>query len=226
MATFGVWKEPDKATLDAIRDKRAGMLEWAARLFGEHGYAALDVQMVADAVGIGKATLYRQFESKEGLFLAALDREMELLTRRMQEDAESVAIPFDALCEGVRSYFRFFTERPWVAELLLIERSQFRKSSKSTFDAYGDLVRPYWIARGQELVDAGEMTISAEDAFELLSDALYGALFTHSLSTESSRFIDRGERIIRATLCCWVDRGREPSGSQGIAVSEVRPSFP
>lgn len=217
MGRFGVWKDVDTPAQKAIRDRREKILECASTLFGEHGYEALDVQFVADAAGVGKATVYRQFESKEGLFLATLDREMELLTQRMQEDAERVAVPFEALCEGVRSYFRFFTERPWVAELLIIERGRFRKSSRSTFMAYGELVRPYWIARGQELVNAGLMSIPAEDAFELLSDALYGALFTHSLGRGETSFMDRGERIIRATLGCWV----EHEGA-GIENSEFR----
>lgn len=212
MGSFGVWKETDETARTAIRDRRAAILEHASKLFGAHGYATLDVQLVADAAAMGKATVYRHFGNKEGLFLATLDREMEWLTSQMQKDAETVEHPFDALCEGVRSYFRFFTERPWVAELLIIERGKFRKSSKTTYDSYGELVRPYWVSRGQELVDSGAMKdLSAEDAFELLSDALYGALFTLSLSKEDTRFVERGERIIRATLCCWIPddaRGR------------------
>lgn len=212
MDSFGSWKEIDTSALSAIRDKRENILECSSRLFGEHGYDALDVQLVADAAGIGKATVYRQFESKEGLFLATLDREMELLTQQMRRDAERNDDPFEALCGAVRSYFRFFTTRPWAAELLIIERGRFRGSSRTTYHAYGELVRPYWVARGQELVDAGLMSISAEDAFELLSDALYGALFTHSLGQGGTSFVDRGERILRATLCCWVHQKARSEG--------------
>lgn len=68
------------------------------------------------------------------------------------------------------------------------------------------LVHPYWIARAQELVDAGQMTISAEDAFEVLLDALQGALFTRSLGRKDTSFIERDERINRATLCSRVVR--------------------
>lgn len=213
MSRFGVWKETDDSALIAIRDRRAIILESASKLFGTRGYDTLDVQLVADAAGVGKATIYRHFGNKEGLFLATLDREMEMLTQRMQKAAESLEIPFDALVAGVRSYFHFYTERPWVAEVLIIERGRFRKSSRSTFDSYRKLVRPYWIALGQELVDSGAMKdLSAEDAFELLSDALYGALFTLSLGEEGTRFIDRGERIIRATLYCWVSLDAREAG--------------
>jgi AcrR family transcriptional regulator len=52
---------------------RAAVVEAARRAFGSHGYADVNMTDIADAVGIGKGTLYRHFPSKDQLFLAAVE---------------------------------------------------------------------------------------------------------------------------------------------------------
>ena len=48
-------------------------------MFAKHGFAATDVQWIADALGISKGTIYRYFPSKEKLFLAAVERGIRLM---------------------------------------------------------------------------------------------------------------------------------------------------
>src|SRR2546430_155159 len=64
---------------DRCARRREEILEAAARLFAEHGYADADLQVLADTLGVGKGTLYRYFPSKQDLFLAAADRVMRKL---------------------------------------------------------------------------------------------------------------------------------------------------
>ena len=55
------------------------MLAAAARLFAEHGVAAVSMDQVAAAAGVGKGTVFRRFGDKAGLAVALLDtREREL----------------------------------------------------------------------------------------------------------------------------------------------------
>jgi AcrR family transcriptional regulator len=51
---------------------RDRLFETAARLFYQHGYRAVGVDLIAAQSGIGKMTLYRHFASKEELVLAFL----------------------------------------------------------------------------------------------------------------------------------------------------------
>nr|MBP8252566.1 helix-turn-helix transcriptional regulator [Herpetosiphon sp.] len=44
----------------------------AARLFYQHGYRAVGVDLIAAESGIGKMTLYRHFASKDDLIVAFL----------------------------------------------------------------------------------------------------------------------------------------------------------
>jgi AcrR family transcriptional regulator len=57
---------------DAVRN-RARLLEAAARLAAEHGAAAITMESVAAAAGVGKGTVSRRFGDRNGLLLALLD---------------------------------------------------------------------------------------------------------------------------------------------------------
>ncbi|MEP7023535.1 MAG: TetR/AcrR family transcriptional regulator, partial [Actinomycetota bacterium] len=69
---------PPAERADAARN-RAAVLAAAARLFAQHGVAAVSMDQVAAAAGVGKGTLFRRFGDKSGLAVALLDaREQEL----------------------------------------------------------------------------------------------------------------------------------------------------
>jgi TetR/AcrR family transcriptional repressor of mexJK operon len=57
--------------------KRASILEAAAQVFAERGYAATAIDDVAAAAEVAKATVYSHFGDKEGLFRAMLGVEAE-----------------------------------------------------------------------------------------------------------------------------------------------------
>src|SRR2546429_9553028 len=56
---------PRKERADAARN-RAAVLQAAARLFAEHGVAAVSMDQVAAAAGGGKGTVFRRFGDKAG----------------------------------------------------------------------------------------------------------------------------------------------------------------
>jgi AcrR family transcriptional regulator len=69
---------PPALRADAARNRQR-VLEAAAALFAERGAAAVTMDDVVAAAGVGKGTLYRSFGDKSGLAAALLDeREREL----------------------------------------------------------------------------------------------------------------------------------------------------
>ncbi|SES20323.1 transcriptional regulator, TetR family [Lentzea xinjiangensis] len=73
--------EPEKhLRADAVRN-RALLLEAAARLAEERGAAAITMEAVAAAAGVGKGTVSRRFGDRNGLLQALLDHS----ERRFQE---------------------------------------------------------------------------------------------------------------------------------------------
>lgn len=56
--------------------KRTEILAKALKCFSIHGYFGCSMKQIADSVGINKATLYHYYESKQELFLAVFDIQM------------------------------------------------------------------------------------------------------------------------------------------------------
>jgi AcrR family transcriptional regulator len=52
-------------------ERRNQIVDVAVQVFARHGYAATGTADIAEAAGIGEPTIYRYFESKRDLYLAA-----------------------------------------------------------------------------------------------------------------------------------------------------------
>lgn len=75
---------------------RNRLLDTAARLFHEQGYASTAVSTILREADVNSGSLYYHFSSKEDLVLAVLDRYLELLAPILIEPIESlVADPIE-----------------------------------------------------------------------------------------------------------------------------------
>src|SRR5215831_16112086 len=101
--------------------RREEILAAATGIFARLGYPGTDLQAVADRLGVGKGTVYRYFPSKEALFLAAADRGMTLLNRRIDAEAGRAKTPLDKLVRATHEYLRFFDRHPEIVELFVQE---------------------------------------------------------------------------------------------------------
>src|ERR1700737_4413696 len=92
---------------DLVATRQEEILEAAAKLFGKHGYAETDTQLLADKLGVGKGTLYRYFPSKRELFLAAADRVMRKLREEVDGCIVGIDDPLERIEVAIRAYLRF-----------------------------------------------------------------------------------------------------------------------
>lgn len=65
--------EPPRERADAARNREA-LLAAAERLIGRCGIDGVTMEAVAAEAGVGKGTVFRRFDSREGLMAAVLDR--------------------------------------------------------------------------------------------------------------------------------------------------------
>src|SRR2546427_11817422 len=95
------------------RAKREGqMVEAATRIFGQRGYHEASMDEIAAACGITKPMLYSYFDSKEGLFLACLDKGDERLRAAVRDAVEGATGAEQRLWRGPRAPFRVFAGDP------------------------------------------------------------------------------------------------------------------
>lgn len=162
----------------ALAQRREDILETAIRLFARDGYANLDLQVMADELGVGKGTLYRHFGSKEKLFLAAVDRVMRMLREHVDARIAGMDEPVERISQGIRAYLEFFHTRPEAVEMLIQERAQFKDRKRPTYFEHRDVNRPRWRALYSQLIEEGRIRpLPPERIMDVIGDLLYGTMF-------------------------------------------------
>lgn len=91
--------------------RREAILAAASTLFAQRSYAAVQMDEVARLAGVGKATLYRYFPSKEDLYLESLARALDELEGRMSVLAPAGSDPRSRLRAWVSALIDIFGEQ-------------------------------------------------------------------------------------------------------------------
>jgi len=159
----------------------------------EHGYDGVTTQMIVDAVGAGKQTIYRRWSSKSELvldaFLAHAEGEVDHLSERSLPIREQIA--------GFlrRTFFALAETAPAVRSLMATAQQDaaFRESFKSRF------IEPRRSALRLLLRNAVEDGLLPQSAdVETAVFALYGALWYRLLLFEA---LDDAYANRLATFC-------------------------
>jgi AcrR family transcriptional regulator len=174
-------RDPD---LEARR--RTEILAAAADAFAEHGFAATDVQVIADRVGVSKGTVYRYYPTKETLFLAAVETGLDELSSEMDAIvADPAEDPVAQVARAIRTYLAFFARRPEMAELFIQERASFPHHHRPLYFTVkdGDDRKCRHRELFERLVATGKVRPMPQDRFfAVIGDLLYGTILTNLLT--------------------------------------------
>lgn len=169
----------------------------AIGVFADCGYPKTDPQQIADEIGVGKGTIYRYFESKEVLFLAAVDLGMERLSHFVESRVEPIEDSLEKIAGAIRFYLRFFDQNPEVLELLIQERAEFRDRKKPTYLKHREKNIGPWLALFQALIDEGRVrNLKVETITETISCLLYGTIFTGYFNKSKPNFEEKSVDIV------------------------------
>ena len=135
-------KNPDQEATSG----REAVLDAAQSCLQRFGLAKTTVEDVAQAAGLSRATVYRQFGSRDALLLAVAARDAE----RVASQAELYLQRFEDvgswIVEGILFCLREIPRRPLLSQLLapteLGTASRLVLSSESMLEIGADLLRP------------------------------------------------------------------------------------
>ncbi len=140
-----------------MRGTRAEILEVAAALFMEHGYTAVSLRQIAEAVGIRTPSLYTHFPGgKEQLYVEAAERALE----RYRDGMVRAARSSPDLRGALRAVAAWLLSQPPMdlarmvrTDLTRLPAAARRRLTAKAFDC---LVRPL-LRLGEAAADRGEV---------------------------------------------------------------------
>jgi AcrR family transcriptional regulator len=107
------------------------MVAAAERLFSERGYHGVSMDEIATASGITKPMLYEYFGSKEGLFLACVERARGRLFEEIASAVRGADEAEAALRAGVEAFLRFADEQRETWTVLFGEGGRFNETASA-----------------------------------------------------------------------------------------------
>ncbi|MFZ5441433.1 MAG: TetR/AcrR family transcriptional regulator [Myxococcota bacterium] len=92
-------------------DRRAQLMQVGREVFAEHGYDSTLIDDIAQRAGVSKPIVYEHFGSKEGLYAAIVDKELDTLTTRVS-DSISKGTPRKRFENAVHAFMTYTLEEP------------------------------------------------------------------------------------------------------------------
>ena len=189
-------------------DRRERIVEAALRHFAEHGYRSARVEDIASDVGVAKGTVFLDFGSKEGLFLAVYQRAVSMLPGWLDAPAEVVDAGFWATLDWwIEHTEEFINSDPIPNRVAVIGRYDTGLGLRRPIDRYMRSEDPYGtlefvefgLARGEIRDDVDvEMIASILDwVVERFQDALSSEELDPGLIHRRDTTPDRREARIR-----------------------------
>jgi AcrR family transcriptional regulator len=145
---------------------RARLLEAAAKVFARRGLHAASVEEVAEAAGFSKGAVYANFESKEALFLALLDKNLDDRMAEIRRMVDDPASPDQQVQQAGADWVAFLNRDPEWAMLFFefwaysLRNPGFRKQLVERYRRIRATVADVLTQRAREL--GVEMPIPSE----------------------------------------------------------------
>jgi TetR/AcrR family transcriptional regulator, transcriptional repressor for nem operon len=176
----------------------------AMTAFRRHGYEGTSIQDLVEATGVGRGSLYAAFGSKEGLYLAAIDRYREQyaapLVELLRSGAPALEVIREVLVAAVDEIVRDGNRLACLIVAAAMERvaddpetaRRVRTTTQSLEDALAEI-----IAAGQ---DAGELTgqRNARDLARFIVTTLQGLRVMGAISPDRRSLMSAVEVAVGA----------------------------
>src|SRR5580692_10678376 len=102
---------PAATAIKTTTNLRSRIVDAARELFHEHGYSKVSASEIAQAIGISKKTLYKEFETKEDILRAVILPKLKESSKQIDSILANRAMPFLDKLKEVMSMIGFQHQR-------------------------------------------------------------------------------------------------------------------
>ncbi len=117
--------EPDRRLTAQGQERKQQLIDCAAELFAERGYAETRVIDIVRAAGVAKGLFYWYFENKDALFKELAQTIRQQLRRTQGEVLDPDALPLVNVYRGTEASVHFMAEHSHYFSLLEVEGAKF-----------------------------------------------------------------------------------------------------
>ena len=100
-------------------ERRNLILDGAGRAFGQYGYRKTTVADIVREAGVARATVYKYFATKDEMFRAVIDREVEDIVRMVRAAVEGESRTYDRLRVAITAHTAALREKANVYRLTM-----------------------------------------------------------------------------------------------------------
>lgn len=100
------------------------ILEAAEQILRADGFHGARIEDIAELAGVAVGSIYFHFESKEGLYLALVERALEVNERYLQDARDPELSAVDQVLAAGEAYLRFHLDHPGSFEMIAFRGSR------------------------------------------------------------------------------------------------------
>jgi TetR/AcrR family transcriptional regulator len=128
----GTVEPPSRLARRKARTVQA-ILEAAEHKFLEHGFHGTTVEEIAAEADVSVGSIYVHFQSKEGLYLALIERALEIEERYMDDAFKPTLSLGQQLFAAGWAYLRFYRDHPGYFRILMFPHTDARSAESYPF---------------------------------------------------------------------------------------------
>lgn len=191
-----VLNKAKRKELTQVRQKQ--ILNAAAQVFSKKGFAATQVDEIADLAGLGKGTVYRYFKDKKALFLSVADMSIENVTDLALEAMAKEKEPPDKIEEAIKAYLGFFEKHSNFIGILIHEQSEFQQRiQKRYFERYYEHINKMETVFRQGIAKGQIKKLDVRGAIAVLTNMLNGLIYMWEFEGRKHRLQDKAFLIVK-----------------------------
>ena len=170
-----------------VTDRRTRILCAAQEVFAQQGFRSAEVRAVAERAGVGKATIYKFFPSKEALLLVIVEESLNYVRDLALTSLIGSGDPLTRLEHAARSMARFLEQNREFARVLIQEAGEFMGDIQRKHLTLVEQNLPFAEAFFSTLRDQGYFqALSTRESIHLMVNVMIGATYTWALTGEGS----------------------------------------
>ena len=168
-----------------VDERRSRILAVAQEVFAEHGFRSADVKTIAERAGVGKATIYKFFDSKEALLLTIVEENLNHVRDLALKHLISNEPPLDRLRGVCVSIARYLAGNREFSRVLIQEAGEFAGDIQRQHLALMEQYLPLADVFFSELRKEDYFTVlPTRDTAQLMVNLLIGTTYTWALTGE------------------------------------------